>query len=663
MHQVIICIYFICEKFPQLFSIAKNFFSKDELIYVINKESKFFSKIKEKLIKKNLIQYYGIFSKKPKSNEKVYIITDEGINFSKELIALKIKQFPNLSDNLLSIFEKQYIEFNKELIDDKDDEYTIRSKKDILEHLKELATKSNLEVLNSFESGNKEISFKCKKCNKKFKNTFRNIKKRQPPQLFCPYCFPELKRGIYVPKELKENIAKYTIIELYKKNRYTLQEKEILTYITKVKKVVYNQITFLISEKNMDFKEYIEKFVYDIVHFLTKIKILNETNQKISINKVARETHNENLVSLSQWEKITKEIVKYLREVIDFNIRTRLYDIYPQIFRNSVRIHKTFYKLINNRTLTYLDLDYKTKIKINYDGRCQGINGHCEFNIDYKFLPALSYHHLLKNYKKLVKRKGFEYIQPREIIAQKFDKALKLIQTQVGGLKLPCANCHSFEHDVIYNHTSIFIFLNSLKLNYINENPLGVLNTIKTLTDEYYIQNKEHYKSSFRTYESQRRAEIKYHIKTQILKFVKKKYVIEFLFGMEYICPICKKTNINNHLNCFHAHHTNNELFENDLEKITFSEEFKTKPIEWLIQNLIMQECIYICSNCHKMLHAKYYRDSALIILKKKEDENIINDFYNNMYTETSELRAKILKWKTKLTDTSLQNYKFPSLK
>ena len=662
LHQGLICIYFICEKFPQFYSITKNYFSKDEFITVINRESKFFSKIKEKLRSKNLIQYYGTFSRKSKSNEKVYVITDKGITFSEKLMALKAKTFPNLFDNLFSIFEKRYIEYNKELIDDKNADYIIRSKKSISNHLKKLAEKNNLEILSSFETGNKEISFQCKICNKKFKETYYNIKKRQSPQLFCPYCFPELKRGIYISKELRENIAKYTLIELKKKPIYNLQVDDLPIKVNKIKETVCNQINFLISDKNVEFIEYIQNYVYDIIHFLAKIQLLNETNQKISISNVAKETHSENLISLLQWEKVTKEIIKYLRKDFNFNIRTRLYDTYPQIFRNSVRIHKTFYNLINNRSITYLDIDYKTKIKINYDGRCQGINGHCEFNIDCKSLPALSYHHLLKNYKKIIARKGFEYIQPRKIIAQKFDKALKLMETQVGGLKLACINCHTFEHDVIYNFPSIFIFLNSLSLTFINENPSGVLNTIKTLTEEYYIQNKENYKSSIRIYESQRKAEIIYHIKTQILKFVKKKYVIEFLFGTEYICPICKKTNINDHLNCFHAHHTNNDLFENGLEKITFSEEFKTKPVDWLIQNLIIQECIYICGNCHKMLHAQYYRDSALIILKNKEDEKFIDEYYNNLLNEINKLRNKILEWKTQLIDNSLNYYQFPSL-
>ena len=102
-------------------------------------------------------------------------------------------------------------------------------------------------------------------------------------------------------------------------------------------------------------------------------------------------------------------------------------------------------------------------------------------------------------------------------------------------------------------------------------------------------------------------------------------------------------------------------MFENGLERITFSGEFKTKPVDWLIQNLIIQECIYICGNCHKMLHAKYYRDSALIILKNKDDEKFIDDFYNNLHDKINELRNKILEWKTKLIDNSL--HKFPSLK
>ena len=130
-----------------------------------------------------------------------------------------------------------------------------------------------------------------------------------------------------------------------------------------------------------------------------------------------------------------------------------------------------------------------------------------------------------------------------------------------------------------------------------------------------------------------------------------------------YICPICKKANINDHLNCFHAHHTNEDLFENGLQKITFSEEFKKKSLDWLIENLIMQECVYICGNCHKMLHSKYYRETVMIVLENKDDAKFIDNFYNNLYNKLNEQRNKIMKWKAKLIDGSLYYYRFPSLK
>ena len=129
---------------------------------------------------------------------------------------------------------------------------------------------------------------------------------------------------------------------------------------------------------------------------------------------------------------------------------------------------------------------------------------------------------------------------------------------------------------------------------------------------------------------------------------VKKKYVIEYIFGKDYICPICQKTCINDHLDCFDAHHINETLFENGLQKIE-SSAYYFKSIRWLIKDLLTQECIYVCRNCHTMITAINYNENALIILENEIDALYVNTFYDNLYKKVNEKRDIIMQWKSQL--------------
>lgn len=127
----------------------------------------------------------------------------------------------------------------------------------------------------------------------------------------------------------------------------------------------------------------------------------------------------------------------------------------------------------------------------------------------------------------------------------------------------------------------------------------------------------------------------------------------KFVHGKDYLCPICQKANINDHLSCFVAHHTNLDLLE-DIEKIIFSREYSNKTIRWLIENIIIQECIFICVNCHRMLDATNYRDDVLTIFRSRKDAEIVNQFYNNLELKVDEQRKKILQLKFQLENNLL---------
>ena len=137
-------------------------------------------------------------------------------------------------------------------------------------------------------------------------------------------------------------------------------------------------------------------------------------------------------------------------------------------------------------------------------------------------------------------------------------------------------------------------------------------------------------------------------IRNQLFRLIKKKYIVEYLFGANYICPVCQKANINEHLTCFEAHHTNETIFENGLQKIIFSL-YYFKSTKWLIKNLITQECIYVCRNCHTMITAINYNENALVILENEIDALYVNTFYDNLYIKVNEKRDIIIHWKSQL--------------
>jgi len=82
------------------------------------------------------------------------------------------------------------------------------------------------------------------------------------------------------------------------------------------------------------------------------------------------------------------------------------------------------------------------------------------------------------------------------------------------------------------------------------------------------------------------------------------------------------------------------------IEKIEFGREYGRKSIPWLIKNVIMQECIFICSNCHAMINATVYRDFSLNILKNEKVAVHIKVFYDKLDEKIRIKRKKILEFK-----------------
>jgi len=643
----ILAIYYICKIFPKNSKIDKIFFSGSELNFILEKHAQFFYKVNDRLENNNLIKFYGTVTRKEKSNEKIYLITEKGVKFSREIIEVRRQDFPTLFDEFITTLEEKYTEYNKELIDS-EKRIIIRSQEEINYELRKITEDNNIELVTTYISDHIDIEFRCNKCKKQFKETYQLIKSRKDPILFCPLCFPELKRNMYLSEELRIQISKYVYAELIKITLHTLSKNEILDIKEFIKESIYSLIELQIIEKNPEFKEFILKYICSIIGFLTEVKRLYETNQFINLSEISLLFHDKSIVSESMWQDVCRAIIDYLRYEFDFNIRSKRYDWLQESTRQSIRYYKNLLKLIDDRTIIYLDIDYTTEINIYYNAKCQGISGYCPFDIDYKFLPALSYDHRLENYNAIIRREGYGYIAPKKMLGGSFNEALAKMKSQIGGMDLRCRNCHASRHHKMYYFIPIFNYLKSLYIKNIDENTTFILERVKILAEQYF----EHTKNNIKLTEKYTQASVLSRIRSQILRLVKKKYAVEYLFGKDYICPICKKTNANDNLDCFEAHHTNEALFEHGLQKIEFSL-YYFKSTEWIIKNLIAQECIYVCRNCHTMITAINYNENALIILKNEIDALHVNNYYDNLYKKVSEKRNIILQWKSQLKNNT----------
>lgn len=122
------------------------------------------------------------------------------------------------------------------------------------------------------------------------------------------------------------------------------------------------------------------------------------------------------------------------------------------------------------------------------------------------------------------------------------------------------------------------------------------------------------------------------HIREKIREWIKKRFIIEQLYNGK--CIGCGNTD----LGTLEFHHINPDI-DNKL-KWEALEHFDTKAI---IKQLINQNCICVCSNCHSLIHSRYYEFAEEILdnfynkdlvvqkvkLVKKHYEDIINNISN----------------------------------
>jgi len=248
---------------------------------------------------------------------------------------------------------------------------------------------------------------------------------------------------------------------------------------------------------------------------------------------------------------------------------------------------------------------YKKKYKIIneiFNGKC----GECETEIDY--LPCFEFHHPYPD----LKTTTWTHIKHNSLSnIKKWIKREKVV--------LLCSNCHELKK------AKFFIDFKSLILreDLFQYSPEEI--------DQFINQsiNKHPNLVLFKEY--------KRNIKIQIKQYIRKRFVFDQLFyGM---CIGCGKVSKFDYLPSLELHHKTPESIKS---KSTWRD-FANMDCISIINKIIEEDCICLCSNCHIFIRSKIY-----LFLNEVIDDDHLKELLRNNYEM---IRSNILKYRYSIND------------
>ena len=446
----------------------------------------------------------------------------------------------------------------------------------------------------------------------------------------------------------------------------TLNRKEntIKTFHIKTRRVICRIIyKNIISNVYISHSEIIEKIINDLkninknLDWIKKIPglefkdLINKLNDSQFINPLSKYIQNL-VIIISKLEKLNQN---YLKTKKNFNVEKFLRELKSS---ENLKIHRTLiYEIFNNLKTNFREFKIErvkaTKKDLIEDGknkecyRCRKIKPYKEFNkwkskgychlcklcqrevrgikdlrnkfnivteiyngkfngkcaecgMDIKFLPPLEFHHTNSAFK----TKSFY-----ELRRKNFMESIRILENE--NVKLLCRNCHLRKQSKIFNYFEEVILKEDI-FQYSAED-------IHKLT---YNAVLEHPKidSSYRP-----------QIKFQIIEWLKKRYIFELLYKGKCIGYV--EINIYNNFPALTLHHLSN--FNGD--KLRW-EKISNRDVLSIGNLLINENCICLCANCHRMIHAQYFeRFGHKIIGEQYKD--CINRYYNILRKKINDFR------------------------
>jgi len=230
-------------------------------------------------------------------------------------------------------------------------------------------------------------------------------------------------------------------------------------------------------------------------------------------------------------------------------------------------------------------------IKTIFNGKCN----ECDTGLTY--LPSFEFHHQIPNLKTItwahIKHKSISNI----ISWIKREKVILL-----------CSNCHEMKKDKYFIDFQNLVLRDDL-LKYSAEEIDEIIN--------FTINNHPNY-SHFKDY--------KRNIKIQIKKYIRKRFVFNQLFSGT--CIGCKKATIFDYLPALELHH----MFPENLETKSNWRDFANQDCSSIFNQVIEENSICLCSNCHILIRSKLNNYLAEVI-NDKLTRNLFLKNYNTIIT------------------------------
>jgi len=379
-----------------------------------------------------------------------------------------------------------------------------------------------------------------------------------------------------------------------------------------------------ISDNNLDHTNYFQNLIL-IVFRLREINSKEE--EPINIQKFATNLINEQInlnMKLGTLRFFLRDLINYLKkEIPSFKLvkktKQNLFDDGKKKECARCHIVKNYTDFIKRKQYRVEYICKNCKLEVSairmfrnkldliseiFRGRFNNKCSECESDVSK--LPVLEFHHPNQNLKEIQWSKN-RHVNFKEIIRKlEADKVVLL-----------CANCHSLRQSNIFNKYKDIILKKNLFQNSPEEIRQLLLNCVKRR-------------------ESKKKSEQRSKIKYNILTWIKKRYVIEQLYQGK--CVSCEKLTIYDNLPGFDFHHSldNLESPQVKINKESTWKRIQTSDIDIIVNTLIEEECVAICSNCHRLIHARYFNLNVEDILD--EDSAIIarDNYYKSIRNITA---------------------------
>ncbi|MHA1703501.1 MAG: hypothetical protein ACTSUC_17625, partial [Promethearchaeota archaeon] len=418
------------------------------------------------------------------------------------------------------------------------------------------------------------------------------------------------------------------------KNKNLQNRKDLFTENTeiekKVKLIIHSKKILNNSPINSPgFKQFFNKTIKDLVVIIISLEIYNQDlkGEPIKLKKFGQELINRHYnldLALSTLRKNTlQKILTYLNSTfIEFNLKALNKRILAQDDDGkvcgycSIKKPWTEYRRLpdggylsrcNNCTAIYGEIiKYRKKLRLLFELNYGKFNGKCsksDCSIDISQLPVFDFHHPSNkkySWKKLQRKK---YQGVKELLEE-------------DGVIPFCKNCHAPKQQ------TILLDFEKLILNkYLFKDKSGRQKTIKELNntiDEAILNHPDLQKRL------EKDSQYIGHVKFMIKSWIRKRAIAEQLF--EGKCINCGESK----LSSLTFHHVNPEK-----KKDISSGAFRKFSIKQLANNMIQEECICLCANCHAMIGATIFQEHSEEIFRNIENRDKyvskINIFYENL--------------------------------